>query len=540
MSAPDVSAIAPQVATIPSDLPQTQIPSPSTPDAPNPAAAPVAAATTAPPGSIWKSVLQGALAGLAGSAGSTHFGGGLAKGAAGEIGSQIQQHQQSQADQEQASQIKFRDLQSAKMAVDLSHLDQQFQNQDQSAQDSHQDHVDQWAKFNRDNWGTQYDVVPNGHDATTNYLNQSAAQDPTGTGAHIPEGTLVGPHQMYVPKVDATSPQQHLAKIQDLATVTNSPAPSQEQFNRMNPGQQDAAAAGMQRLAMGRDENGKLLSADAIPGAISNLQAGLKTYQQNPNADPQMVTLIKGTIGNLAGQLDSANKAKTARAVSTANAEMPGKIATVTAEAKAKDAISGARKDNDPVVAYDPAQGNVVTTRAQAEEAGQFHYKADPAKINATVAGMNDVQVKLNQLADIATSPKMSQVQTGLAGALLEAKGIQVGVAGTYIPTGRVNAGLYSENIGKANQATRDFVTATLAAHEAITQLPRLQTFGQSSRMTQQQMEAAQQMLPVPGDDSGMSQQKMDSLQGTIDPLRKQIPKMPGAPLVPSYRERQR
>src|SRR5260370_39619786 len=90
-----------------------------------------------------------------------------------------------------------------------------------------------------------------------------------------------------------------------------------------------------------------------------------------------------------------------------------------------------------------------------------------------------------------------------------------------YVLAERLNAGQYSRNIANANQPTRDFVTAILAAHEAITQLPRLQTFGQSRRMTQQQMEAAQQMLPVPGDDVAMSRQKMDDLQGTIDPLRR-------------------
>jgi hypothetical protein len=57
---------------------------------------------------------------------------------------------------------------------------------------------------------------------------------------------------------------------------------------------------------------------------------------------------------------------------------------------------------------------------------------------------------------------------------------------------------MYNAAIKDANQATRDYVTAFVGAHEAITQLPRLQTFGKSNRMTQQQMEAAQNLLPQP------------------------------------------
>jgi len=64
-----------------------------------------------------------------------------------------------------------------------------------------------------------------------------------------------------------------------------------------------------------------------------------------------------------------------------------------------------------------------------------------------------------------------------------------------------------------------------------------LQTFGKSNRMTEKQMEAAQNLLPQPGDREFASQ-KMTSLQGMIDPLRKQIPHMPGAEQMPSWLEK--
>ena len=132
----------------------------------------------------------------------------------------------------------------------------------------------------------------------------------------------------------------------------------------------------------------------------------------------------------------------------------------------------------------------------------------------------------------------MGQVQAGLAAAMLtHGKGINLDIHGAGIDTSRINEGWYAEDVAKANQATKDYVTAMVAAHEAITQLPRLQTFGQSNRMTEKQMEAAVNLLPHPGD-GAMAAQKMQSLQGMIDPLRKQIPHMPGAESIPSWTEK--
>ena len=110
------------------------------------------------------------------------------------------------------------------------------------------------------------------------------------------------------------------------------------------------------------------------------------------------------------------------------------------------------------------------------------------------------------------------------------------GSGGVGLDMSNVNEALYSRDVGKANQATRDFVFAFVGAHEAITQLPRLQTFGKSNRVTESQMQAAVNLLPQPGD-RDFASQKMTSLQGMIDPLRKQIPRMPGADLQPSWLE---
>src|SRR6201984_2895648 len=101
----------------------------------------------------------------------------------------------------------------------------------------------------------------------------------------------------------------------------------------------------------------------------------------------------------------------------------------------------------------------------------------------------------------------MAQVDPGLAAAMVaHGKGITFtfgahgnrASGGVGLDASRVNEDLYGHDVMKANQATRDIVAAYVGAHEAITQLPRLQTFGKSNRMTEKQMEAAQNLLPQP------------------------------------------
>ena len=190
---------------------------------------------------------------------------------------------------------------------------------------------------------------------------------------------------------------------------------------------------------------------------------------------------------------------------------------------------------------------NVVMNRDEAQAKGLTHYKADANKLNTVVAGMNDVQNKLNQVADVVTDPnRFGQVQPGIAAQMLaHGHGLSLTLGGhgggasggIGVDTSAINEKGYQLAVSQANQATKDYVTAMVGAHEAVTQLPRLQTFGQSNRMTEKQMEAAQNLLPHPGDGT-MAGQKMVSLQGMLDPLRKQIPRMPGAESIPSFLEK--
>jgi hypothetical protein len=214
------------------------------------------------------------------------------------------------------------------------------------------------------------------------------------------------------------------------------------------------------------------------------------------------------------------------------------------AEAAAARANAGTKGD-ELVVAFDPtAQNedgtkgqNIVMPRAQAAQNKLQHYKADPATLNGTIAGINDVQVKMNKLADVVNSPDMAQVDARLSG-YLTGDPMKLSAFGSNINVNGIDAALRNIGINNANQPTKNFIVAYLGAHEAISQLPRLQTFGKSSRVSQTQMEQAAKMLPQPGDPSDFAQQKLDGVQDTLDPIRRQVPRMQGAPLIPTYRER--
>jgi hypothetical protein len=147
------------------------------------------------------------------------------------------------------------------------------------------------------------------------------------------------------------------------------------------------------------------------------------------------------------------------------------------------------------------------------------------------IATVNDVQTKFNQLAAVVKDPSFKDVQPGLAAALLDSQGFAVSAHGVHIPFERLNAGQYSENLASANPATRNFVVA--AAREAINTMGRVQSSGTSNRVVESQVQAAQRMLPIPGEDLSMASQKMDSVQQQIDPIERLVPRMPNAALIP-------
>lgn len=213
------------------------------------------------------------------------------------------------------------------------------------------------------------------------------------------------------------------------------------------------------------------------------------------------------------------------------------KGATSSLPSAEKSAETAARKAQETnVVAAMPDGTQRVMTQAEADQQKFPHFPLrDPMLIQQTAFALNDVQNKFNQLSQV----NFSNVQPELAAALIEKDAPELkGFIHVAVPE-RLAAGLRAENLAEANQDTKDYIVAIEAANEAITQLPRLQTFGRSSRFSPSQVEAAQKMLPLPGDtsDAGFSAQKMRSLQGMVDPLRRGLPQMEGVTLTPTFLE---
>jgi hypothetical protein len=456
--------------------------------------------------------------------------------------------------------IKFRDMDTQIRLAELHNQDLKLQNDTQAQTDAHvKAELDNRALAN--SLGIDYDTLPSHGQAVMDHL---TAQTAATGAASVPPGThLSGDGEtISIPKDTQATRDGQKQMYALLAPALGLPS--------LSPSAQFVPPKQMNMLTNklhGFNLDGSAPKHGDLPGMVGAAQAQRDALEKNGASPEQlkaldnMIGIYKANLGaldehaagvkakNKQAELDVQNNPKNQAAAARvagmkANAELPAKIALQNAKS------SGELN----AVAYDPNYqnpdgtkgANVVMNKEEAQAKGLTHYKAEANKINTVVAGMNDVQNKLNQLADVVTDPqRMGQVDPGTAAAMLAyGKGLSLEIGGhgggasggAGIDTSRINEKLYARAVAHANQATRDYVTAYVGAHEAVTQLPRLQTFGQSNRMTEKQMEAAINLLPHPGD-GAMASQKMTSLQGMLDPLRKQIPHMPGAESVPSFLE---
>jgi len=262
----------------------------------------------------------------------------------------------------------------------------------------------------------------------------------------------------------------------------------------------------------------QFLSEKKLPDNSTNRAAGLKAYAaatQAPERPPQSLMTVPDGKGGY----------------TVINAK-PG----MTISGETTKLGTGAAHFAEPVAALNPKTGKYEVMERGNVPKGAFAYKIDPATINSNAGRMDDVQNKINNLAVLANSVDMTQVNQALVGAAMD-EGTKLNFEGLHLDTGRLNAVLSEENIKNMNGPTRDYIIALLGAHEAVTNLPGLQTFGKSNRMTETQMKASQKMLPEAGDDADMARRKMKAFQGMLDPLRKHIITLPDQPLLPSFME---
>jgi len=488
-------------------------------------------------GRILGAIANVADTGLAGipDKGRPNFVSGLGEGARAE--------EQSQANQQN---IKFKTFDDQLRAAQLHNQDLTIQNQTQAQADAHEDHINKIHENDGD-WGITYDTIANHGDAVMDHL---ATQTAANGAAVVPPGTHISGdgETILIPKDTPETNAGQLAQFKAVAPALGLNVSIPDGATKLDP----KVATVFYNKLQGFDAGGNVYTADKLPGLIASNQAQRDALAKNGGTQVQLDTL-DGILTKQKAQLKADNDAldqATQRKTDATNDINTTRIAAQGAQTRLTNAAKPQKVADSTelnAVAFDPnyqnpdgSKGaNVVMAKSDAAAKGLSHYKVNPDTINTVVAGFNDVQNKINMLADVTTNPdRMSKVQAPIAAALLkQGFGLSLGAFGSKVDLSSIDTGLYGATLATANQATRDYVTAIGAAHEAITQLPRLQTFGKSNRMTQQQMEAAQKMLPFAGDDAGMAQQKMTALQTTIDPLKKQVPRMSGADLTPSWLE---
>ena len=491
------------------------------------------------------------------------------------LGGMTQGARASQAADAAQQAIKFRSFDDSLRAAQMHNDDLRLQNQTEAQQNANQK---EWEE--RHDWlsdhGYDDTTIANHGDAATNQL---ATQTTINGSAAVPSGSGVNPdlNTIHIP-----TDTQKTRDAQKQQYDTFAPAyglPSRNQQQDFVPGKNIDL---LDHAMRGLNPDGSPVLHDKLPAALANMQTQRAAIAAGKNVSPAVLNQIDNTIGimksnlkalddHAAGvkqqskqaEIDAENSPQSvagaaSKAATTEQAKLNvtnspvNQDAAATGAAKKSAAEEQAKGNENLVVAFNPTYqnsdgtkgGNVVLTKGDAQAQGLQHYKVDGGKISSTIGSFNDVQGKVNQLAAIATDPnRMGQVDPGNAAAILahdHGLDLGAGAAGLHagVDTSRFNEKVYAAAVSSANQATLDYVTAMVNAHEAITQLPRLQTFGQSSRMTQQQMEAAVNLLPHPGD-GRMAQQKMVALQGQLDSLRKAMPHMQGAELNPTWLEKQ-
>jgi hypothetical protein len=270
----------------------------------------------APKQSVWKSVVQGALVGLANSGGANSFGSGLGAGAQGVMKHQQQQTENQMAQQRESrlnanmeSEIKFRDVQSAGMLANLSRLDQQMDQQSQEFKMKLDTHAQNQIKFFMDNLGMQFDAIPNSGDSAMGYLKQLGTTSEDGQVA-LPSGVVMSPSTIYVPKQGQNTAEQEWEFARKMSPIFGLPVPPKETFIRLNPQQRNAALSPIQSLMAGHSRTGEFLSIDKLPQAVAHLRTSIARAEKDPQTDPKALEAVKGTLTLLEEQLKEAKDVK--------------------------------------------------------------------------------------------------------------------------------------------------------------------------------------------------------------------------------------
>ena len=369
---------------------------------------PVQAPPAAGQQSVWKNLVMGAIYGLAGSAGSKHFGAGLAGGAQGYLAGKQQEVQNANAQQ----QLQFESLRAADSHITALAEHKLADQQSDDAKMAYKLKSAQYQAFLQDNFGIEPNLSFNDNSTEANAGLQTLAQQnggsiPAVTAVHQPEpsGTQ-GKVAVYSPSQQQM--RQNANGFRDLINTQRSvqglPPIDDATFNSLGfKGQRDAAQASIEFLkptpAFSLDKN----RPDYLPNVIAQKKQQLQQYQGhkdasgNADANPNVEKQLQNGIDYLQNAWDTGNKMENKAAVDQINAEAPAKAASSAlsagAEAKArlpyelaKTRAEQAVKDGDPgsagqlLVNGDVAPSQLISARnpAFAQQAFAAAKKINP------------------------------------------------------------------------------------------------------------------------------------------------------------------
>ncbi len=293
---------------------------------------------------------------------------------------------------------------------------------------------------------------------------------------------------------------------------------------------------------------------ESLAGALQKMQAPDKSGQVNPANAAAARAITTAIGGDKIDEFDE--KLKNQKEATAAGMKKGAEAAAAEPFEEAKEKrVNAAKtadedrrahaKDDQLVIAGTPGSDETQVMRKGDLPQGWMQYPLkDPEQLTATIRRTNDVQTKINSLADFVQKGGMAHIQPGLVGdAIAEVNNeFKVGAFGTELPMARMNSILKNENYKNLTQPSIDFIRAYGFAREAMTQLPALQSYGKSNRMNETQLKAALQLLPDErmAGNSKAAMDQMNALQDVFDPLRKLPSGLPGATLIPSFREANR
>jgi hypothetical protein len=401
--------------------------------------------------------------------------------------------------------IKFRNFDDQVRLAQLHNQDLALQNATQAQQDAHNAAELNLRKTAND-MGVDYDTIANHGPSVVDHLTASTA---TNGSASVPPGAHVSGDgdTIYIPQDTQKTRDGQKQMYSELAPALGLPAlPEGAQFVP----NKNTNFLTNKMLGYGLDGN-PILHQD-LPGVIAAEQTQRDQLSKNGATQNQLSALDKVI------------------AIHQASLKALDEHAQTVA-----DATSQRKQDEQTNQIQQKAEQQRLTNAAKPQKAAS---SSDPKNVSG---GFDALQSAVNDLANFVKSPAMLKVDpiqaAKLMGASAGSVGGSAGPVGIHLPIpAGFSGGIESGQLADANPETRKWVTLLNGAYEPASQLPRLQTYGQSSRMSPQQMQAAKDLLPHATDDQAMALERLGIFQDRIDPYIQHIPNNGAAGVRKSWR----